>query len=224
MLVVIDALTKKVAAEPLKDRLASTTAADMRSSARQGSSAHAAGLHASEGLGGSHLKPRLVSSSDRAARFRSICSSARYIARYVCRAAATSARRSSSRYLEPVVQALGLEHRVASSQARAGGCWTIEPQGWHVRLRPHGELLQEPYLHAPEGRQRKLSLSTAAAVRNYREAKRELGISFFPSSVRLREDLTELRHPQAENSVLFNALPGSLAISVDDLRPPTRRR
>ena len=34
--------------------------------------------------------------------------------------------------------------------------------------------------------------------------------------MRLREDLTELRHPQAENSVLFNALPGSLAISVDD--------
>ena len=37
---------------------------------------------------------------------------------------------------------------------------------------------------------------------------------FFSSTVRLREDLTELRHPQAD--VLFSALPGSLAVSVDD--------
>ena len=48
--------------------------------------------------------------------------------------------------------------------------------------------------------------------------KRELGIFFCSrSSVRLREDLAELRHPQAENSVLFNALPSSLALSVDDI-------
>ena len=35
--------------------------------------------------------------------------------------------------------------------------------------------------------------------------------------MRLREDLAELRHPQAENSVLFNVLPSSLALSVDDI-------
>ena len=35
--------------------------------------------------------------------------------------------------------------------------------------------------------------------------------------MRLREDLAELRHPQAENSVLFNALPSSFALSVDDI-------
>ena len=39
--------------------------------------------------------------------------------------------------------------------------------------------------------------------------------------MRLREDLTELRHPQAQNSVaalqLFNALPSSLALSVDEI-------
>ena len=39
--------------------------------------------------------------------------------------------------------------------------------------------------------------------------------------MRLREDLAEVRHPQAENSVaelqLFNALPSSLALSVDDI-------
>ena len=37
----------------------------------------------------------------------------------------------------------------------------------------------------------------------------------------MREDLTELRHPQAENSVaalqLFNALPSLLALSVDEI-------
>ena len=58
-----------------------------------------------------------------------------------------------------------------------------------------------------------------------REKKRELGIFFscasLSLSVRLRKDLAELRHPQAENSVaalqLFNALPSSLALSVDKI-------
>ena len=39
--------------------------------------------------------------------------------------------------------------------------------------------------------------------------------------MRLRKDFTELRHPQAQNSVaalqLFNALPSSLALSVDEI-------
>ena len=39
--------------------------------------------------------------------------------------------------------------------------------------------------------------------------------------MRLREDLAKVRHPLAENSVaalqLFNALPSSLALSVDDI-------
>ena len=41
--------------------------------------------------------------------------------------------------------------------------------------------------------------------------------------MRLRKDLAEVRHPLAENSVaalqLFNALPSSLALSVDDINP-----
>ena len=41
------------------------------------------------------------------------------------------------------------------------------------------------------------------------------------SCVRSREDLAEVRHPQAQNSVaalqLFNALPSLLALSVDDI-------
>ena len=57
-----------------------------------------------------------------------------------------------------------------------------------------------------------------SALSRKREKKRELGIFFCSrSSVRLREDLAELRHPQAENSVLFNALPSSFALSVDDI-------
>ena len=56
------------------------------------------------------------------------------------------------------------------------------------------------------------------------KAKRELGM-FFSSTVRLREDLTELRHPQAENSVLFSALPArSRSLSMISLRPPIRWR
>ena len=69
-------------------------------------------------------------------------------------------------------------------------------------------------------------------MRTFESLKTELGIfcSRASSSARLRKNLAELRHPQAENSVaalqLFNALPSSLALSVNEIveavHPPRR--
>ena len=117
---------------------------------------------------------------------------------------------------------LPLPHRAAAPQgARCGGAGASAwPQQQRILARPleaaatrqgssaHEGLLQEPCLHAPEGRR------GSHLEHGFEIIKRELGSLFFICA--LAQDLTELRHPQAENSVLFNALPGSLAISVDD--------
>ena len=112
-----------------------------------------------------------------------------------------------------LVRALGLKQRILARPlgGRPLGHQSSRKAG---SVRPRSGLLQEPCLHAPEGRR---GSHLFEQLRRFEiiKAKRELGM-FFSSTVRLREDLTELRHPQAENSVLFSALPGSLAVSVDD--------
>ena len=114
------------------------------------------------------------------------------------------------------MQALGLEQRILASPRGRSLDHQSGRKAGNVRLRPHGALLQEPCLHAPEGR-RGSHLFEQLRRREIIKAKRDLGI-FFSSCARIS---TEVRQPQAENSVaalqLFNAQPGSLAISVDDI-------
>ena len=101
-----------------------------------------------------------------------------------------------------LVRALGLKQRILARPLGGRPLGHLSSRKAGI-VRPRSGLLQEPCLHAPEGRRGSHLFEHGFEII---KAKRELGMFF--SFVRLREDLAELRHPQAENSVLFSALPG----------------
>ena len=101
------------------------------------------------------------------------------------------------------MQALGLEQRIL-----------------------HGGLLQEPCLHAPEGLEEVISLSSCGGSKSSK--RNESSESFFHLCACARIS-TEARHPQAENRLLrssssMRCLARSRSLSMISLRPPTRRR